>query len=138
MNGNKSQTEIPDFRREDDVWVRTAEEKGTAFLERFLRQTNQDNEEERLNLMRRLQCFYEDEITMPNSEIKTETLSRVITQATESAPGPDGIKDSDLKTLNEQELQDLTTMLNNSLDNQEIPNEWLDSHLAPVPKPDKD
>ena len=138
MNGNKSQTEIPDFRREDDVWVRTAEEKGTAFLERFLRQTNQDNEEERLNLMRRLQCFYEDEITMPNSEIKTETLSRVISQATESAPGPDGIKYSDLKTLNEQELQDLTTMLNNSLDNQEIPNEWLDSHSAPVPKPYKD
>ena len=29
-------------------------------------------------------------------------------------------------------------MLNKSLAEQEIPEEWLDSHLAPVPKPDKD
>ena len=29
-------------------------------------------------------------------------------------------------------------MLNKSLDEQEIPEEWLDSHLAPVLKPDKD
>ena len=51
MNGNKAQAQIPDFRREDDVWVRTPEEKGTAFLERFLRQTDQGNEEERSALI---------------------------------------------------------------------------------------
>ena len=35
-------------------------------------------------------------------------------------------------------MQSLTDLLNESLNNQEIPDEWLDSHLAPVPKPDKD
>ena len=33
MNGNKAQAQIPDFRREDDIWVRTPEDKGTAFIE---------------------------------------------------------------------------------------------------------
>ena len=33
MSGNKAQAQIPDFRREDDIWVRTPEDKGTTFLE---------------------------------------------------------------------------------------------------------
>ena len=138
MNGNKSKAEIPDFRTEDDVWMRTSEEKGAAFLERFLRQTDQKNEEARSSLMGRLETYFEDELTIPDSGIKADTLKRVISQATESAPGPDGIKYSDLNSLNEQEMQDLTSMLNDSLENQAIPDEWLDSHLAPVPKPEKD
>ena len=138
MNGNQSQKEIPDFRREDDIWVRTPEEKGSAFLERYLRQTDQDNEEERGLLVRRLQHHYEEELATPHANIEADTLSRVIKQATDSAPGPDGVKYSDLKTLNEEEMQTLSDMLNRSLAEQEIPEEWLDSHLAPVPKPDKD
>ena len=138
MNGNKAHSEIPDFRREDDIWVRTPEEKGSAFLERFLRQTDQKNEEERCALVRRLQHYYEDDLNLPTSDIKAETLSRIVAQSTDSAPGPDGVKYSDIKTLDEQDMQSLTDLLNESLNNQEIQDEWLDSHLAPVPKPDKD
>ena len=32
MSGNKAQAQILDFRREDDIWFRTLEDKGTAFL----------------------------------------------------------------------------------------------------------
>ena len=92
MNGNQSQKEIPDFRREDDIWVRTPEEKGSAFLERYLRQTDQDNEEERGLLVRRLQHHYEEELSTPHANIEADTLSRVIKQATDSAAGPDGVK----------------------------------------------
>ena len=95
--------------------MRTSEEKGAAFLERFLRQTDQKNEEVRSSLMGRLATYFEDELTIPDSGIQADTLKRVISQATESAPGPDGIKYSDLKALNEQEMQDLTSMLNDSL-----------------------
>ena len=35
-------------------------------------------------------------------------------------------------------MQSLTNTLNNSLAEQNIPEDWLDSHLAPVPKPGKD
>ena len=48
------------------------------------------------------------------------------------------MKYSDLKTLDEGEMQVLSDMLNKSVAEQEILEEWLDSHLAPVPKPDKD
>ena len=58
MNNSKSKSEVPDFRREDDVWVRTPEEKGKAFFDRFVQQTDQGNEEERITLMRRLQYPY--------------------------------------------------------------------------------
>ena len=32
MNGAAKQSEIPDFKREDGVWVRTLKEKGTALI----------------------------------------------------------------------------------------------------------
>ena len=110
MNGNKAHSEIPDFRKEDDIWVRTPEEKGSAFLERFLRQTDQKNEEERRALVGRLQHYYEDDLNLPTSDIKAETLSRIVAQSTDSAPGPDGVKYSDIKTLDEQDMQSLTDL----------------------------
>ena len=137
MNCAKKHKEIPDFRTEDDVWVRTSEEKGTALLERFLRQTDQGNEAERVALMHDSQGLYEDELMIPHTPIKADVLKRVITTSTDSAPGPDGVKYTDLKNLSDDDLQSLTNMLNNSYANQDIPDEWLDSHLAPVPKPDK-
>ena len=42
MNCSKKVKDIPDFRTEDDVWVRTPEEKGTALFDRFLRQTGRE------------------------------------------------------------------------------------------------
>ena len=89
MNNSKTKSEVPDFRREDDVWVRTPEEKGKAFFDRFVQQTDQGNEEERITLMRRLQYHYREELLEPHEEIKKETLVKVIKQATNSAPGPD-------------------------------------------------
>ena len=69
MNCAKKQKEIPDFRREDDVWVRTSEEKGLALLERFLRQTDQDNESERSALLQGLQDQYDSELRNPHMPI---------------------------------------------------------------------
>ena len=48
------------------------------------------------------------------------------------------MKYEDLKTLGTQDMQELTNILNESLAEQYIPEDWLDSHLAPVPKPGKD
>ena len=104
MNGNKAQAQILDFRWEDDIWVRTLENKGTAFLGWFLRQTDQGNEKERSALIRRLRYHYRYERTMPREDIEAEDISGVIENASESARGPDGEKYSDLKTLNCQEL----------------------------------
>ena len=40
------------------------------------------------------------------------SLQRVIAQVDESAPGPDGVRYSDLKSLGEDDHQQLTNMLN--------------------------
>ena len=80
--------------------MRTPEAKGSAFLERYLRQTDQNNEVERGSLVRRLQYYYEEDLLTPHADIKADTHS-VIKQETDSAPCPDGVKYSDLKTLTE-------------------------------------
>ena len=138
MNGVAKQSEIPDFKREDGVWVRTPEEKGTALLERFLKQTDQGNEAERRGLIQGLEERFEDELRIPCSYIESSTVKGIIASATDSAPGPDGVRYKGMKELDEQGIQSLTNMLNDSLAEHHIPDEWLDSHLGPVPKPEKD
>ena len=118
--------------------IRTSEEKGLALLDRFLRQTDQGNETERSALLHGLQDQYESELRNPHMPIKADVLKCVIATSSDSAPGPDGVKYTDLKNLTDDDLQSLTNTLNDSYANQDIPDEWLDSHLAPVPKPDKD
>ena len=110
-----------------------------AFLERYLQQTDQKNEDERLSLMNDLAMHYEDEdsFRFPPNELRAEVLGEIIKRAEESAPGPDGIRYSDLRALGEEELISLTAILNASLEDHNIPDDWLDSHLSPVPKPEK-
>ena len=43
-----------------------------------------------------------------------------------------------MKDVSEKDLSDITDILNQSLEKGEIPDDWLDSHLTPVPKPEKD
>ena len=69
-----------------------SQKRGTAFFERLLCQTDQGNEEERSALIRRLQYHYRDELTLSHEDIEAGDLSRVIANASESAPGPDGVK----------------------------------------------
>ena len=135
MNGATKRSEVPDFRREDGVWVRTPEEKGTALLERYLKQTDQGNEFERRVLMQGLQERFEDELRMPHTNIETSSVKAIIATATDSASGPDGVRYKSMKDLDQQGMQYLTNMLNDSLAKHSIPEEWLDSHLAPVPIP---
>ena len=43
-----------------------------------------------------------------------------------------------LKLLNEDELAALAEVLSDSVQDSQIPEDWLHSHLCPVPKPGKD
>ena len=61
MNNSKKANDVPDFRNEEDVWMRTPEEKGKAFLERYLKQTDQKNEQARRDLMSRMETYFEDQ-----------------------------------------------------------------------------
>ena len=65
-------------------------------------------------------------------------MKSTIKNASDSAPGPDSIAYSHLETLNEEDLSKLAAVLTKSVEDGEIPEDWLDSHLSPVPKPGKD
>ena len=94
--------------------MRTPEEKGKAFLERYLKQTDQKNEQARRDLMSRMETYFEDQnaFMFPHKPISSEVVKNLISQADESSPGPDGIKYSDLGTFDEEELEALTQLLN--------------------------
>ena len=103
MNRTKRHAEMPDFRREDDRWVRTDEEKGTALFERYLQQTDQKNADSRLELLQSLQTGYGTELRWPFLALYPDKLSRIIKHASDSAPGPDGVTYSHLSSLDSDE-----------------------------------
>ena len=138
MNRAKRHGEMQDFRREDDQWVRTDEEKGTALFERYIEQTDQKNADNRKELLHSLQTGYGTDLLWPSVHLTAERLDRIIKHASDSAPGPDGVTYEHLKSLNEEELGVLADVLRESVEESKIPDDWLDSHLGPVPKPGKD
>ena len=57
---------------------------------------------------------------------------------TESAPGSDGVKYSLIESLEKGDLQSLIWLLNDRFANHSIPEDWMGSHLASIPTPEKD
>ena len=79
-----------------------------------------------------------DRLQLPCLYITPERLQSIVRHASESAPGPDSISYSHLKDLSEEDFSSLAELLTDSVNNSSIPDDWLDSHLSPVPKPGKD
>ena len=112
---------MPDFRREDDRWVRTDEEKGTALFERYLQQTDQKNADSRSELLQSIQTGYGTELRWPIMSLDPEKLRCIIKHASDSAPGPDGVTYEHLSSLDEDELTSLTDILIESVQDSKIP-----------------
>ena len=86
-------------------------------------------------MLNNLQMEFEGHIPV---QLYKEDVKNTIKILKDTAPGPDGLRNSHLKQLNENEIAALTEAFNDSLESGKIPTDWLDSHLAPVPKPEKD
>ena len=116
--------------------MKTDQEKGEALFNRYLQQTDQKNEVERRNLLNTIRQHFADEV--PIYSLQESTVQKNISNASNTAPGPDGVRFSHMKSLGDDDINELTTVLNESLESGVIPNDWLDSHLAALPKPEKD
>ena len=115
--------------------LRTDEEKGQAFKERFLSQL-QTNAEDKVNtawhdadqrIAHRANC----EETPPVTVNELKGILRKTQKDT--TPGPDGVRYSDLKNLNTPELEELVTIVNSSLEKGEIPSDWRECKMAADP-----
>ena len=136
MNRQKSSYTICDFQLEEGTWARTEVGKGEALFERYLAQTDQKNEEERHNLLSAIHTSLADETT--DVTISSDTLKKVLASTADTAPGPDGVRYSNMKAMEGYAQDSLAHTLDNSLQESKIPEDWLHSHLAAIPKPDKD
>ena len=125
---------LPEFQTEEGVWVRTEEEKDIALFAKYQLQTDQKNEMERRETMAATTQHYDD--TVFTQFITSQDVENCVKGATSSAPGPNGVRFSHIKTLEEDDLREFASKLNDSLWSGVIPGDWLDSHLAAIPNPD--
>jgi hypothetical protein len=77
--------------------------------------------------------------TTAEPPVTFEEIKRALGKITkDSTPGPDGVRYSDLKSLDDEGKAKLSSLINTSLMNGEVPTDWRDCNLAILPKPGKD
>ena len=102
VNRAKKRSVVPDFRREDDVWMIMEEEKREeSFFKRYLEQTDQENAQSRRELLGSLRTGYGRQLLWLCTDITPESLKYTIKNKSNSAPGPDSMAYRPLETLNE-------------------------------------
>ena len=74
----------------------------------------------------------------PEVSVTLENIKSCTSSGGESAPVRDGVKYTHMKSLGEKKVSDIKDILNHSLKEGDIPGDWLESNLTPVPKPEKD
>ncbi|XP_043195193.1 uncharacterized protein LOC122366724 [Amphibalanus amphitrite] len=116
--------------------LRTDEEKGSAFLQRFVDQCSRGDMSRRDEAIRDLSSRLPQ--LAPSELFGMDDLTRAIERIGQVSPGPDRIPASALKNLSAQSKSRLLSEINESLVSGIVPTEWCDSVLVPVPKPGKD
>ena len=118
--------------------LKTSKEKGSALLQRFVQQSNQNNLDERKaaweGLDRTLTEAGSNDDMITELEF-TEALSGL---SKDTAPGPDRVKYSDIKNLSVHNKSELFRLYEESFATGQVPEDWSHSYLKPIPKPGKD
>ena len=121
---------------DDNLPLHTPEEQGRAFLKRYVRQSDHNDDDVRNSLKEQLNSLMssaQQDVPFTQSEVTS-----AIRTTKNGAPGPDGIGVDIMKQLKDDEVEQLTQTYNTSWINGEIPETWTDSYIGPVPKPNKD
>jgi len=116
----------------------TDEERGKAFLERYLKQTDQNNLEERRRIKEELSRLVEAGPPMDECKFTVDDIRAMTKEAKISAPGPDGVRYDKIGELSDADIQEIADLFNRSMSTGDIPSDWLDSYLAVVPKRSSD
>ena len=137
MEGCAANTNTPDLIDASGAALKTNKEKGSALLQRFVQQSNQNNLNERKAVCKGLnrtltEAGSNDMIT----ELEfTEALSDL---SKDTAPGNDRVKYSDIKNLSVDNKSELFRVYEESFATGQFPEDWSDSYFKPIPKPGKD
>ena len=131
-------TNTPDLIDASGAVLKTSKQKGSALLQRFVQQSNQNNLDERKAVWKGLdrtltEVGSNDDLT---TELKfTETLWGL---SKDTAPGPDKFKHSDIKNLSIDNKSELFRLNEENFATRQVREDWSHSYLMPIPKPGKD
>ena len=135
MEGCAANTNTLDLIDASGAVLKTSKEKGSALLQRFVQQSNQNNLDERKavwkGLVRTLTEAGSNDDLITELEF-TEALSRL---SKDTAPGPDRVKYSDIKNLSVDNKSELFRLYEESFATGQVPEDWSHSYLKPIPKP---
>ena len=116
------------------------EEKGQAFLKRYITQLQPNGEAVAKETWEEInQLILDSEAECQDPVVTDEELNSILKSVTkDSAPGPDGVRYSNVKQMTDNERAELAEVINESLRGGTIPEGWGDCQLTVLPKPMKD
>ena len=136
MEGATTAKTTPDLHGPSGQVLKTNGEKGEALLVRFIEQSDQKNVADRKSWLSSMNAQIE---RMGNDDsIMQHELTEALARCKNTAPGPDKVKNADIRNLPEEEKVKLFQMYEESLKTGIIPDDWTHSYLKALPKPGKD
>ena len=118
--------------------LKTNKEKGSALLQRFVQQSNQNNLDERKAVCKELDRTLTEAGSNDDMITELEFTEALSGLSKDTAPGPDRVKYSDIKNLSVDNKSELFRLYEESFATGQFPEDWSDSYLKPIPKPGKD
>ena len=116
--------------------LRTEEQRGEAFLSRFIEQCSQQDLQERREARAELDAVIGAGAEPP--AFTSQDLDDAIRRLSDTACGPDRLRAGDFRALSEEHRRSLLADINASIASGTVPAHWTDSFLVPIPKPGKD
>ena len=136
MEGCAANTNTPDLIDASGAVLKTSKEKGSALLQHFVQQSNQNNLDERKAVWKGLDRTLteagsnDDMITELEFTEALSGLSKLLVLT--------GSKYSDIKNLSADNKSKLFRLYEESFATGQVPEDWSLSYLKPIPKPGKD
>ena len=138
MEGCAVNTNTPDLIDASGAVLKTGKEKGSALLQRFIQQSNQNNLDERKAVWKGLDRILTEAISNDDLITELEFTEALSGLSKDTAPGPDRVKHSDIKNLSVDNKSELFRLYKESFATGLFPEDWPHSYLKPIPKPGKD
>ena len=137
MEGCAANTNTPDLIDASGAVLKTNKEKGSALLQRFVQQSNQNNLDERKAVCKGLDRTLTEAGSNDDMITELEFTEALSGLSKDTAPGPDRVKYSDIKNLSVDNKSELFRLYEESFATGQFPEDWSDSYLKPIPKPER-
>ena len=138
MEGCAANTNNPDLIDDNGAVLKTSKEMGSALHQSFVQQSDQNSPDDRKAVWKGLVRTLTE--TGSNDDLITELefTEALFGLSKHTAPGPDKVKYSDIKNLSADDKSELFRLYEESFATGQVPEDWSNSYLKPIPKPGKE